>query len=147
MEMSKDGSNVGGNKIIISCDYLSISGGWTPMVHLHTQSGGKLDFREMDQTFIPNEIDKNHINVGSCNGDFELEDIIKNTNNKVKNFLKVSETEFDNTSVLNSKESDKRNIWLLPNYISEGKCKSFIDFQNDSTGKDIKLALRAGSVS
>ena len=50
------------------------------MVHMHTQSGGKLDFREIDQTFIPKEIDENHINVGSCNGDFELEEIINITN-------------------------------------------------------------------
>ena len=64
---------------------VGISGGWTPMVHMHTQSG-KLDFREIDQTFIPKEIDENHINVGSCNGDFELEEIINNTNKKVKNF-------------------------------------------------------------
>ena len=39
---------------------------------------------------------------------------------------------------------EKRNIWLLPNYISLGKNKSFIDFQNDSTAKDIKLAMREG---
>ncbi len=144
MNLSEDGSNVVGDKNRINCDCLAISGGWTPMVHMHTQSGGKLDFRELDKTFIPNEIDQNHINVGSCNGDFELEDIINNTNNKVKNFLKVSESDFENISVFNSKELDKRNIWLLPSYISEGKCKSFIDFQNDSTAKDIKLALREG---
>ena len=110
MNLSEDGSNVVGDKNIINCDCLAVSGGWTPMVHLHTQSGGKLDFREFDQTFIPNEIDKNHINVGSCNGDFELEDIIKNTNNKVKNFLKVNESDFDRSSVIDSKELEKRNI-------------------------------------
>ena len=65
------------------------------MVHIFTQSGGKFNFREIDQVFIPNEIDKNHINVGSCNGDFELDDIINNTNKKVKNFLNLKETEFE----------------------------------------------------
>ena len=87
MNLSEDGSNVVGDKNRINCDCLAISGGWTPMVHMHTQSGGKLDFREIDQTFIPNEIDKNHINVGSCNGDFELEEIINNTNKKGKEFF------------------------------------------------------------
>ena len=42
MEMSDDGTNVIGKKKIY-CDNLSISGGWTPMVHLFTQSGGKLE--------------------------------------------------------------------------------------------------------
>ena len=54
MNLSEDGSNVVGEKNRINCDCLAISGGWTPMVHMHTQSGGKLDFREIDQTFIPN---------------------------------------------------------------------------------------------
>ena len=68
MNLSEDGSNVTGNKKKIQCDCLAISGGWTPMVHMHTQSGGKLDFRDIDQVFVPSEKSENHINVGSCYG-------------------------------------------------------------------------------
>ena len=144
MNLSEDGSNVIGKKIKAKCDCLAISGGWTPMVHMHTQSGGKLNFRESDQVFLPKELGSEHISVGSCNGDFELDDIIKNTNEKVKSLLNLKETEFEKTYVSCTKELDKRNIWLLPNKITLGKTKSFIDFQNDSTAKDIKLALREG---
>ena len=144
MNLSEDGSNVIGKKIKVKCDCLAISGGWTPMVHMHTQSGGKLNFRESDQVFLPKELGSEHISVGSCNGDFELDDIIKNTNEKVKSLLNLKETEFEKTYVSCTKELDKRNIWLLPNKITLGKTKSFIDFQNDSTAKDIKLALREG---
>ena len=144
MNLSEDGSNVIGKKIRVKCDCLAISGGWTPMVHMHTQSGGKLNFRESDQVFLPKELGSKHISVGSCNGDFELDDIIKNTNEKVKSLLNLKETEFEKTYVSCTKELDKRNIWLLPNKITLGKTKSFIDFQNDSTAKDIKLALREG---
>ncbi len=144
MNLSEDGSNVIGKKIKAKCDCLAVSGGWTPMVHMHTQSGGKLNFRESDQVFLPKELDSEHISVGSCNGDFELDDIIKNTNEKVKSLLNLKETEFEKTYVSCTKELDKRNIWLLPNKITLGKTKSFIDFQNDSTAKDIKLALREG---
>ena len=144
MNLSEDGSNVIGKKIKAKCDCLAVSGGWTPMVHMHTQSGGKLNFRESDQVFLPKELGSEHISVGSCNGDFELDDIIKNTNEKVKSLLNLKETEFEKTYVSCTKELDKRNIWLLPNKITLGKTKSFIDFQNDSTAKDIKLALREG---
>ena len=144
MNLSEDGTNVIGKKIKVKCDCLAISGGWTPMVHMHTQSGGKLNFRESDQVFLPKELGSEHNNVGSCNGDFELDDIIKNTNEKVKSLLNLKETEFEKTYVSCSKELDKRNLWLLPNKITLGKTKSFIDFQNDSTAKDIKLALREG---
>jgi len=144
MSLSDDGSNVIGEKLKASCDCLAISGGWTPMVHMHTQSGGKLNFRETDQVFLPEEVSSNHISIGSSNGDFELDEIIKSTNKKIKTLFNLQETEFDNTNVNCSKELDKKNIWLLPNKISLGKTKSFIDFQNDSTAKDIKLALREG---
>ncbi len=144
MSLSDDGSNVIGEKIRVNCDCLAISGGWTPMVHMHTQSGGKLNFRENDQVFLPEEVNSDHISIGSSNGDFELDEIIKNTNEKIKALFNLGETEFEKTNVNCSKELDKKNIWLLPNKISLGKTKSFIDFQNDSTAKDIKLALREG---
>ena len=144
MNLSNDGSNVVGKKTKLNCDCLGISGGWTPMVHMHTQSGGKLDFREDDQVFLPKEENSNQISVGSCSGDFDLDKIIENTNIHIKNFLDLKESDYDNTKVSCSKEFEKRNIWLLPNIIPLGKTKSFIDFQNDSTAKDIKLALREG---
>ncbi len=144
MNLSENGSNVIGKKVKIDCDCLAVSGGWTPMVHMHTQSGGKLDFREKDHIFIPKDTNNSQTSVGACCGDFELEELINNTNLKIKNLLNIQNTEYDNISVECSKELDKRNIWLLPNEISLGKTKSFIDFQNDSTAKDIKLALREG---
>ena len=144
MKLSDNGSGVVGNKINFECDCLGISGGWTPMVHLFTQSGGKLKFREIDNTFIPDNATSDQISVGSCNGDFELDDIVKNTNKSIKEFLNTDNSEFDNLKVICSKEVDKKNIWLLPSDKPLGKTKPFLDFQNDSTAKDIKLALREG---
>ena len=144
MKLSDDGSNVVGNKFNENCDCLGISGGWTPMVHLFTQSGGKLKFKDEDKIFIPNSAQSNQISVGSCNGDFELDQILKNSNNLVKEFLDVKNSEFDDLNVSCSKEIDKKNIWLLPSDKPFGKTKPFLDFQNDSTAKDIKLALREG---
>ena len=144
MELSDDGNTTIGNKIKLNCDCLGISGGWTPMVHMHTQSGGKLDFKNDDQVFIPKEIDNDQISVGVCNGDFDLETIIDKTVNKINIFLEINNQDYKNTKVNCSIEKEKRNIWLLPNKIPLGKTKCFIDFQNDSTAKDIKLALKEG---
>ena len=114
------------------------------MVHMHTQSGGKLDFRDEDQVFLPKENSEDQISVGSCNGDFDLENIIDKTVNKINKFLDIDNQDYQDTNIICSKENDKRNIWLLPNKIPLGKTKCFIDFQNDSTAKDIKLALKEG---
>ena len=144
MKISDDGSGVAGNKINFECDCLGISGGWTPMVHLFTQSGGKLKFRDSDNVFLPDKAPSDQISVGSCNGDFELDNILKNSNQSVKEFLNIDNSDYDNLDIICSKEVDKKNIWLLPSDKPLGKTKPFLDFQNDSTAKDVKLALREG---
>ncbi len=144
MQLSKDGQKVVGSKISIKCDCLGISGGWTPAVHLFTQSGGKLKFRDEDQVFIPDIYPSDQISVGSCNGDFTLDEIFSNVPQTLKDFLNLKKIEYDNLEVQSSFNKSKRNIWLLPSDKVIGKTKPFVDYQNDATAKDIKLALREG---
>ena len=144
MELSKDGTSVVGKKIDINCDCLGMSGGWTPAVHLFTQSGGKLKFRNSDNVFIPNIYSSDQLCIGACNGDFELSDIIKNIPDQINKFLNVSDESFKNIKISSTKENNYRNIWLLPSDKILGKTKPFVDYQNDATAKDIKLALREG---
>ena len=144
MRLSRDGQSTIGSKINIDCDCLGMAGGWTPAVHLFTQSGGKLKFRDMDQVFIPSSYPSEQISIGSCNGDFELDEIIKNNLKNIKEFLNIDKTDYENLSTLNPKETTKKNIWLLPSDKVFGKTKPFVDYQNDATAKDIKLALREG---
>ena len=144
MKLSKDGKTVTDSKIDINCDCLGVSGGWTPAVHLFTQSGGKLKFDDNDNIFIPNKYPSDQLSIGSCNGNLELDDIISNINKSLKNFLKISKTNFENLKINSSKSISRRNIWLLPSNKTVSKTKAFVDFQNDATAKDIKLALREG---
>jgi sarcosine oxidase subunit alpha len=144
MKLSKDGMTVTGNRINISCDCLGVAGGWTPAVHLFTQSGGKLKFDEDNNVFLPNKYPSDQISVGSCNGNFHLKEIINELTVKLKKFLKIEQTDFDNITVDSEEDSSKRNIWLLPSDKAIGKTKPFVDYQNDATAKDIKLALREG---
>ena len=144
MKLSDDAFSVVGNKINIECDCLGISGGWTPAVHLFTQSGGKLKFREKDNVFIPNITQSDQISIGSCNGNFELDDLINNAIDDVNTFLNCEKNIYPDINVNCSKQSERKNIWLLPSDKIFGKTKPFVDFQNDATAKDIKLALREG---
>ena len=144
MELSKDGTSVVGNKIDINCDCLGMAGGWTPAVHLFTQSGGKLKFRDSDNIFVPNLYSSDQISVGACNGDFELNDILSVLPDQINKFLGINEESFKNVQVISSKDNNYRNIWLLPSDKILGKTKPFVDYQNDATAKDIKLALREG---
>tara|TARA_A100001011_G_scaffold21739_1_gene21831 strand:+ start:669 stop:3674 length:3006 start_codon:yes stop_codon:yes gene_type:complete len=143
-QLSKDGQKVIGPKITLSCDCLGISGGWTPAVHLFTQSGGKLKYKEEGDFFIPNTYPSDQLSIGACNGDLFLDEILNNIPLALKDFLKINNTIYQNLEVISLANKSKRNIWLLPSDKILGKTKSFVDFQNDATAKDIKLALREG---
>ena len=67
MKLSNDGLSITGNKINISCDCLGVAGGWTPAVHLFTQSGGKLKFRDEEQVFIPIIYPSTQLRIRACN--------------------------------------------------------------------------------
>ncbi len=57
---------VDGHERSFACDLLAISGGFTPVVHLHMQGGGKLDWDEAAQAFVPGAIRQNVRTVGSA---------------------------------------------------------------------------------
>ncbi len=142
MKLSNNNNSVVGNEIKIDCDLLCISGGYTPAVHLFTQSGGKLLYNENKSYFYPGKNSLEQISIGSCTGIFNIKKIIDDAYTKVNEFLK---TNIENdTLVSDMKSGGFENIWLIPSNKVPGKTKSFVDFQNDSTANDIKLALREG---
>ena len=70
--------------------------------------------------------------------------LLKILQNNLKEFFSIDQTDFDNLDVQCPKDKEIRNIWLLPSNKVLGKTKPFVDYQNDATAKDIKLALREG---
>ena len=55
-----------------ACDALLMSGGWTPSVHLFSQSRGKLVFDEALQVFKPGAPAQRERSAGACNAAFDL---------------------------------------------------------------------------
>ena len=134
------------NKVeIINCDLLCMSGGWSPTVHLFTQSRGKLKFRDEDSCFIPDQAHQKTISIGACNGTFDLKNILKETYTSVNDFLneeeKILDGELYDADKINLGKQE--NAWLV-NKENIAKSKMFVDFQNDVTAKDIKTALSEG---
>ena len=56
----------------VACDALLMSGGWTPSVHLFSQSRGKLAFDERLQLFKPGASAQRERSAGACNATFDL---------------------------------------------------------------------------
>ena len=54
-----------------AADCLAVSGGFTPVVHLHSQGGGRLDWRDDIQAFVPGATLQNMTTFGSAAGEVE----------------------------------------------------------------------------
>ena len=67
-----------GKSETLPCDLLLMSGGFTPSVHLFSQSRGKLVYDESIKAYIPGESNERERSVGACRGVFDLGAVIAN---------------------------------------------------------------------
>ncbi len=58
-------------RLTYAADLLAVSGGFTPVVHLHSHGGGRLDWRDDIQAFVPGATIQNLVAVGSAAGEVE----------------------------------------------------------------------------
>ncbi len=129
-----------GIKTKIRCDALLMSGGWTPSLHLWSHSKGGIKWDADIAAYLPDVANENAVCVGACNGDFGIAAALSaghKAGQKTgggRKVYKTNEADFG-TGVVNNG---------LPNYIDTAKQKAFVDFQNDVTEKDIKLAVLEG---
>lgn len=59
-------ASIAGGLRSFDCDLVAMSGGFTPGVHLHMQAGGKLDWNETGQAFVPGSSKQNVETIGSA---------------------------------------------------------------------------------
>ncbi|TIU05029.1 MAG: sarcosine oxidase subunit alpha, partial [Mesorhizobium sp.] len=58
----------GGGERTIPVDAILMSAGWTPSVHLFSQSRGKVAFNDETKRFVPGAYAQDCVSVGACNG-------------------------------------------------------------------------------
>jgi sarcosine oxidase subunit alpha len=108
-------------------DAVLMCGGWTPSVHLFSQSRGKLGFDEQRQAFLPDAWSESVRSAGACNGTVGLDACMEEG-------FAAGDTDVPVRS--GAKRAEK-----YPDCSSK---TAFVDFQNDVTAKDLKLAAREG---
>ncbi len=65
-------SMVGGRNFRLDCDLLAVSGGFSPVAHLHMQAGGTLRWNEDTGAFAPETSRQNQVTVGSAAGEDDV---------------------------------------------------------------------------
>ncbi len=115
----------------IACDLLLMGGGFTPSIHLFSQSRGKLRHDADAGTFLPGEPAENTRCAGACNGTFVLADVLAEGFAAGDAPRRLAATGWP-------------AMRASPALSEAAGGKAFVDFQNDVTAKDIKLAAREG---
>ena len=136
----------------IDCDLLALSGGWTPSLHLLSQSGARLRWDEARGYFLPGAAGEAGQAVrvaGAANGDFSLQDCLMlgaAAGNAAANDAGYRRRGRGPRTPLAAAEpvpAPPRPIWSIPG-TGRRSSKAFVDFQSDVTAADLQLAAREG---
>jgi sarcosine oxidase subunit alpha len=133
----------------IGCDLLCLAGGWTPSVHLASQSGGRMRYDASLQAFLPESSKQNETSVGGANGLLDLGDCLASGAEAAARALSdVAPSLLPVTLPASIRETGATSaaLWEVPK-AAHARSKSFVDHQDDVTADDIRLAHREGYVS
>ncbi|MCW6510150.1 sarcosine oxidase subunit alpha family protein [Lichenifustis flavocetrariae] len=128
----------------LACDLVLMCGGWTPSVHLFSQSRGKLAYDEGSNSFLPGTPAQDQVSIGACAGTFGLAQILRDGHRAGHAVIKMAVEDRDFAVVGDDESTGAGFIGATPHDRDPTQVKAFVDFQNDVTAKDIALATREG---
>ena len=124
----------------LKCDYLGISGGWNPNIHLSCHTGVRPEWNEKIYAFVAGKTNvSTHLKaVGSANGKFSLYECILDAEKQVLEILSDLEMKPKKYSLPKIKEQSFEidPFW----FVKIGSQRKWVDLQNDVTVKDIEMA-------
>jgi sarcosine oxidase subunit alpha len=137
----------GGGERTIPVDALLMSAGWTPSVHLFSQSRGKVAFNDEVKRFLPGAYAQDCVSVGACNGTDGLSaslDEAYAAGAKAAKDAGGKAAKSAKPKVEASESWSRGMLGAAPGAGPGTTVKAFVDFQNDVTAKDIRQAVHEG---
>ncbi|WP_062231535.1 sarcosine oxidase subunit alpha family protein [Aureimonas sp. N4] len=121
----------------LECDCLLMSGGFTPTISLFSQSRGKMRWDETIEAYIPADSVEQERSAGACRGVFDLAGALADghaAGGGGASPYRVEEMPVGHGAFRGATfhAGDPRKV------------KAFVDFQNDVTAKDVRLATQEG---
>lgn len=149
MALDASGAGTTGSVRSIACDLVAVSGGWSPAVHLHAQSGGRPRYDAVRACFVPGESVQAECSTGACNGSFQLNACLEEGFAAGGAAARAAgcrgRGEGRKPVAPATEEAPIVPLWRVPTARQDGRgAKQFVDLQNDVTASDIQLAAREG---
>ena len=133
----------------IGCDLLAVSGGWSPLVHLHSQRQGKLRWDDELAAFVPSTVVPNQQTIGSGRGSFDLTDVLAEGISAGVSAARAAgfESATEPSVIGEPKPSaPTRQLWLVPGQAGtpDDWHHHFVDLQRDQSVADVLRSTGAG---
>jgi sarcosine oxidase subunit alpha len=128
----------------LDCDVVLMSGGFTPSVHLFSQSRGRLDWSDALKAFVPGTSAENERSAGACRGVYALADVLADGTAAGAAAAPEPGPTVRRFAVDAPARSNDGYLGALPVAAAQAKDKAFVDWQHDVTTKDLALATREG---
>lgn len=147
-KLSQNNDELAGRQQTIDCDLLAISGGWNPAVHIHSQSGARPQYDPDLATFVPGTPVQPECSVGAANATFDFATGLGEAAEAGQAAAAAGGFVADATPVPTTVDSDAPErvltpLWRVPHRKSpEDSPKQFVDYQNDVSVADLRLAVR-----
>jgi sarcosine oxidase, subunit alpha len=138
----RDGDVQAGQRI--ACDSVLMSGGYTPSVHLFSQSRGKLRWNDALQAFVPGVSAECERSAGACRGIYDLAEVLADGAAAGAAAAPEPSSAVRRFQVAAVARSSQAYLGVLPQMSSPSSDKSFVDWQHDVTTRDLALATREG---
>ena len=139
--------NGGGGKRTIAVDALIMSAGWTPSVHLFSQSRGKVAYNAEAGQFLPGTYAQDCLSIGACNGTNGLQATVEEALAAGELMARATGSKSGGKVQIRAENAFEWTGGMAGAAEGAGandNVKAFIDFQNDVCAKDIRLAVREG---
>jgi len=146
LRVNRLAGNKAGAARAIACDAVLMCGGWTPSLHLFSHTQGKLAWDDRLEAFLPDtKTEAVHI-AGAGRGLWGIAAALGD--GAAAGAASARAAGRDAMAQAYAVEADRTGSGVslreLPTDRNPANAKAFIDFQNDVTAKDIRLAVREG---
>jgi sarcosine oxidase subunit alpha len=137
--------HISGARRELKCDALLVSAGWNPLVHLASQAGGAPVYDDRLAAFVPGEPRETWVAAGAVGGTFDASDAaIEGARLGAAAAAELGFGAAPASAASGSKAGRGRSDNLLPLFEIPAAGKAFVDFQNDVTASDVRLARMEG---
>ena len=131
-----------GRDLHLGCDLVAVSGGWTPTIQLTSHLGGRPVWDEAMAALLPGTLPPGMTVAGAAAGDFGLGTCLAEGHAAG---AEAAASLGHAGATGDAPAADDEPAGFAPFwYVKDSAGKAFIDFQNDVSASDVRIAVRDG---